>query len=91
MRSSVINIFTYVPSHMERPGAVARERAWRRMKTRGYETSMRIRKRVEEVFGWMKTVGGQARTRFVGRWRLRESLLLTGAAYNLVRMAKCVT
>jgi len=79
------------PKDMERPGAEARERAWKRMKTKGYETSMRIRKRVEEVFGWMKTVGGQGRTRFVGRWRLRESLLMTGAAYNLVRMVRCVT
>jgi len=79
------------PKDKDRPGAGAREVAWRRMETKGYETSMRIRKRVEEVFGWMKTIGNQARTRFVGRWRLKESLLMTGAAYNLIRMAKCVT
>ena len=48
----------------------------------GYAVSLRIRKRVEEVFGWMKTVGGLRRTRYRNRDR-------TGlAAYHLVRMAK---
>ena len=32
----------------------------------GYRTSQRIRKRVEEIFGWMKTVGGMRRTRYRG-------------------------
>jgi len=40
----------------------ARRRAWRRMKTKGYAISQRVRKRVEEIFGWMKTVGDLART-----------------------------
>jgi len=79
------------PMDPERKGAGARMRAWKRMPTKGYEISQRVRKRVEEIFGWMKTVGGQARTRFIGRWRLEESLLVTGAAYNLIRMARCVT
>ena len=32
----------------------------------GYRTSQRIRKRVEEIFGWMKTVGGLRRSRYRG-------------------------
>ena len=39
-------------------------------------------------FGWMKTVGGGRKLRFVGRERNRCWLELTAAAYNLVRMAR---
>jgi len=52
----------------------------------GYEVSQRIRKRVEEIFGWMKTVGGFRRTRFKGRRRTELAAYLVAAAYNLVRM-----
>jgi|GEM_PF-6600416 hypothetical protein len=37
----------------------------------GYEVSLRVRKRIEEVFGWMKTVGGQRKTRYRGTARAR--------------------
>jgi transposase len=65
------------------PPTNARER-------KDWKVSQKIRKRIEEGFGWMKTIGGQARTKFRGRWRLKESLLVTAAAYNLVRMATCL-
>ena len=52
----------------------------------GYEVSQRVRKRVEEIFGWMKTVGGFRRTRFKGRRRTELAAYLVAAAYNLVRM-----
>lgn len=54
----------------------------------GYAVSQRIRKRVEEIFGWMKTVGGFRRTRYRGLERTGLAGLLVGAAYNLVRMSK---
>ena len=54
---------------------------------RGYRQSQKRRKIVEQVFGWMKTVGGGRKLRFVGRERNRGWLELTAAAYNLVRMA----
>jgi transposase len=54
----------------------------------GYAVSQRVRKRVEEIFGWVKTVGGGRKLRYVGSERNRDWLLLTGAAYNLVRMGK---
>ncbi len=66
----------------------ARRRAKQRRKTKGYQISQRIRKRVEEIFGWLKTVAGLARTRFVGRWKINQQMLMTGAAYNLLRMAR---
>jgi len=51
----------------------------------GYGVSRRYRKRIEEIWGWMKTVGGFGKTCF------RElAAYLVGAAYNLVRMAKLV-
>ena len=56
----------------------------------GYATSQRIRKRVEEVFGWMKTVGGFRRTRYRGLARTQLAGYLVAAAYNLVRMARLI-
>lgn len=56
----------------------------------GYAVSQRIRKRVEEVFGWMKTVGGFRRTRYHGVDRTGLAGYMVAAAYNLVRLAKLV-
>ena len=52
----------------------------------GYAVSQRFRKRIEECFGWAKTVGGLRKSRFVGREKLDFQFVLTMAAYNLVRM-----
>jgi len=52
----------------------------------GYEISQRRRKIVEEVFGWMKTVGLLRKTRHKGAARVGWMLIFTAAAYNLVRM-----
>ena len=46
------------------------------------KVSQRIRKRIEEVFGWLKTVGGLRKSRFVGRAKLAGQLLLGCAADN---------
>src|SRR5229473_960242 len=54
----------------------------------GYAVSQWIRKRVEEAFGWMKTVGGLRRTRYRGRERVQMHAYLVAAAYNLVRIAR---
>ncbi|MDA0352500.1 MAG: IS5 family transposase [Chloroflexi bacterium] len=54
----------------------------------GYAVSQRRRKRVEEVFGWAKTVGGLRKLRYIGQARNALCATLTAAAYNLVRMAK---
>jgi transposase len=53
-----------------------------------YQTSQRRRKLVEEVFGWMKTVGTGRKLRYVGLRRNELWATLTAAVYNLVRMAK---
>ena len=52
----------------------------------GYTTSLRIRKRIEEAFGWIKTLGGLAKTKLIGHAKLAEQALMCFATYNLVRM-----
>ena len=54
----------------------------------GYATSQRIRKRIEEAFGWIKTVAGLRKTRFIGRAKTDWSFTFAAAAYNLVRLPK---
>jgi len=54
----------------------------------GYGQSQRIRKRIEEAFGWIKTVAGQRKTKFRGRDRVGWAFALAAAAYNLVRLPK---
>lgn len=54
----------------------------------GYEVSQRIRKRIKEVFGWGKEIGGMRRTLLRGLERVGWSFTLRVAAYNLVRLPK---
>ena len=53
-----------------------------------YRRSQRWRKRVEEIFGWVKTVGGGRKLRFIGLARNQMWAEMTVAAYNLVRMVR---
>ena len=53
----------------------------------GYAISLRIRKRVEEVFGWMKTVGNFRKTRYVGIGNNQLAATMIATAYNLIRIA----
>jgi len=57
----------------------------------GYAVSQRKRKRIEEIFGWMKTVGGFRKTRFIGQTKTQLAAYMVGAAYNLLRMARLQT
>jgi transposase len=57
----------------------------------GYRLSIRHRKRIEEVFGWMKTVAGQRKTRYRGTARVGWMFTLSAAAYNLVRLPKLLS
>ncbi|MGH9465936.1 MAG: IS5 family transposase [Terriglobales bacterium] len=60
----------------------------RRAKQVGYGISQRKRKRIEEVFGWTKTVALLRKTRYRGRDRVAWASTFAAAAYNLVRMRK---
>jgi hypothetical protein len=54
----------------------------------GYAVSQRIRKRIEEIFGWVKTTGGLRKTRHRGTDRVGWMFTLTVAAYNVARIPK---
>jgi transposase len=54
----------------------------------GYASSLKLRKRIEECFGWAKTVGGFRKTRFIGTAKVQAQALLTFAALNLTRMKR---
>jgi len=54
----------------------------------GYLVSLNKRKLVEQVFGWMKTVAGFARSRFIGLRKTQAWAYLVGGAYNLLRLTK---
>ena len=54
----------------------------------GYAVSQRCRKRIEEVFGWIKSSAGQAKTKFRGVDRVRSQFTLALAAYNLIRLPR---
>ena len=56
----------------------------------GYAVSQRIRKRIEEAFGRIKTIAGQEKTSFRGRDRVAWAFTFAAAAYNLVRLPKLI-
>jgi transposase len=75
-----------VPHKKRRPGVEARQRMKMRQGTAGYRLSQKCRKKVEECFGWLKTIAGLGRSRTVGRWKLQQMLEIGAAAFNLVRL-----
>jgi len=54
----------------------------------GYAVSQRRRKRIEEVFGWMKASAGLAKIKLRGRRKVEAAFALGLAAYNLIRLPK---
>lgn len=57
----------------------------------GYAASQKVRRRIEEIFGWIKTVGGFRKTRYRGLERVGFAGYLVAAAYNLVRLVRLTT
>jgi hypothetical protein len=51
--------------------------------------AQRIRKRVEEIVGWAKTLGGLRPARHIGQRKTGQQALVVGAAYNLLRLVAC--
>ena len=72
----------------QKAGVDARQRMKARAGGDGYRLSQKCRKKIEELFGWLKEVAGAGRSRLVGRWKLQQTLELAAAAYNLVRLRK---
>jgi transposase len=78
-----INVTPHVAQNTTNRRSAIDERTTRH---EGYAISLRKRKRVEEVFGWMKTIALQRKTRFIGPERTGWMFTFAAAAYNLVRM-----
>ena len=53
----------------------------------GHAVSQRIRKRIEEPFGWIKTIAGGRKLRYIGQQRNRAWFIMSGAVYNVLRIA----
>ena len=84
-----------VTPHIAINGAVSklgqvRKTAIGRRTTRhvGYTISQRIRKRIEEVFGWIKSQAGMAKTKLRGTPKVGAAFTFAVAAYNLIRIPK---
>ena len=89
LRARKVTPHIAIDGHLTKTGK-RRKTAIDRRTTRhpGYPVSQRIRKRIEEGFGWIKTIGGLAKTRHRGVSRVGWIFTLTAAAYNLVRIPK---
>ena len=81
-----LRVTPHVAAHVRRSGGSALD--GRTTRSVGYVLSQRLRKRVEEIFGWAKTIGGFRKTRFIGLARTRMAGLMVAATYNLMRVAK---
>jgi transposase len=79
----------HVAQNHNRPGGSAIDQ--RTTRHPGYAMSQWIRKRIEEIFGWIKTVGNFRRTRYRGRRKNQHIAYLIGAAFNFLRLAKLVS
>jgi len=64
----------------------ARRRAKRRMRSKAYRVSQKLRRFIEPVIGWFKDIGGVRRTRFIGQERIQDDAMLVASAWNLLRM-----
>jgi transposase len=79
-----MNVTPHVSQNTKRPGGSAID--GRTTRHEGYKVSQRKRKRIEEVFGWIKTVGTLRKTRHRGLETVKWVFTFTATAYNLVRM-----
>lgn len=78
------NVTPHVSQNINRQGGSAID--GRTTRHAGYQVSQRKRKRIEEVFGWLKTVGMLRKTRHRGVFKVGWAFTFAAAAYNLVRM-----
>ena len=79
-----MNVTPHVAQNENRPGGSAID--GRTVRHAGYAVSQRKRKRIEEVFGWLKTVALLRKTRHRGVFKVGWVFTFAAAAYNLVRM-----
>ena len=81
-----MNATPHVAQNTKRPGGSAIDA--RTTRHAGYGVSQRKRKRIEECFGWLKTIALLRKLRHRGIFKVGWIFTLAAAAYNLVRMRK---
>ena len=84
-----MNVTPHVAQNEKRRGGSAIDK--RTTRHAGYKISQLKRKRIEEVFGWLKTVAGLRKTHHRGVFKVGWVFTFAAAAYNLVRMRKLLT
>ncbi len=77
---------SYATDEARRRSAIDR----RTTRHQGYAVSQRVRKRIEEVFGWAKSAGGLHQVRHCGLNRVGAQVTLAATAYNLARLPKLI-
>jgi hypothetical protein len=79
-----INVTPHIARNTTRRSAID----GRTIRHPGYTASQRIRKRIEEGFGWIKTIAGMRKTKYRGLEKVRWAFIFAAAAYNLIRLPK---
>ncbi len=79
-----LNVTPHVAANTGRRGGSALD--GRTTRHSGYGVSLKFRKRIEEAFGWMKTVGNIRKIKYRGIPKVSWHFIFTASAYNLVRM-----
>lgn len=80
-----LNVVPHVTQNMSnRRSAIDR----RTTRHRGYEVSQRVRRRIEQVFGWLKSAAGLRKSRYRGQSKTAYFATLAAASYNLLRIAR---
>jgi hypothetical protein len=76
------NVTPHVAQHTKRASAID----GRTTRHEGYDISLKKRKRIEQIFGWLKTTGGMRKLHHRGRGLVQWMFTLALSAYNMVRM-----
>jgi hypothetical protein len=77
-----LSVTPHVAQHTKRPSSIDR----RTTRHAGYQVSLKKRKRIEQIFGWLKTTGLMRKLRHRGRVLVQWMFTLALTAYNLVRL-----
>ena len=89
LRSRSVTPYITIDGHLSKTGKPRKTAVDQRtLRHVGYEVSQRCRKRIEEVFGWIKASAGLAKDKLRGRARVDAAFKLALAAYNLIRLPK---
>ena len=89
LRARLVSPHIAIDGHVRVTGKPRKTSVDRRVtRHAGYAISQRCRKRIEEVFGWVKSSARLAKVKVRGRCRVDAAFTLALAAYNLIRLPK---